>query len=224
MKTLIARLSVCLLLACLANAETTEVILARMDKSALSFQGVTADLKMTTYNKLLDDKTVESGTLQMQRTKSREVRAVVDFSQQTDARIIGFEGKNIRLYYPKLDQFNETSLGKDGNLLNSFLLLGFGSSGKELAANYEITNQGVEKLGPLGSTKLLLIPKNPAVKERIEKVQIWIGDGQSYPTQPPSYHPAGNYHLVTYSNIVINPPGQKKVELKMPGTAKRMKQ
>ncbi len=224
MKTLIARLSVCLLLACLANAETTEVILARMDKSALSFQGVTADLKMTTYNKLLDDKTVESGTLQMQRTKSREVRAVVDFSQQTDARIIGFEGKNIRLYYPKLDQFNETSLGKDGNLLNSFLLLGFGSSGKELAANYEITNQGVEKLGPLGSTKLLLIPKNPAVKERIEKVQIWIGDGQSYPTQQQFYQPAGNYQLVTYSNIVINPPGQKKVELKMPGTAKRMKQ
>ena len=224
MKLSLARLSVCLFVACLLKAESTEVILARMDKSAPLFQGVTANLTMTTYNKLLDDKTVESGTLQMQRTKSREVRAVVDFSQQTDARIIGFEGKNVRLYYPKLDQFNETSLGKDANLLNSFLLLGFGSSGKELAANYDITNEGTEKLGPLGSRKLLLIPKNAAVKDRIQKVELWIGDGQANPIQQQFYQPAGNYELVTYRDIVINPPNQKKVQLNMPGTAKKIKQ
>ena len=217
----------CFCIAALAlslSGETTESILSRMDKAAPSFQGVTADLKMTTYNKVLDDKTVEYGTLQMQRTKAKETRAVIDFSAQTDARIIGFEGKNVRMYYPKLDEYTDTSLGKDSNVLNRFLLLGFGTSGKDLAANYTIKNEGTDKANGSAATKLLLTANDNQVKERIEKVEIWVAEGAAYPIQQQFYQPSGNYQLVSYSKVVINPSGQGRVKLEMPSTAKKQKQ
>jgi outer membrane lipoprotein-sorting protein len=219
--------SVCLLL-CLAlsasvvKAESTDTILSHMDKAAPSFTGVTADLKMTTFTKILGDSTVELGTLKMQRRKPNDTRAVVDFSGQSDARILSFESTTVKIFYPKLNQYTEVSMGKNGNVLNQFLLLGFGSSGKDLAASYTIINEGVEKTEPAGATKLMLTPKSPEVRERIEKVAIWIADGATYPTQQQFFQPSGNYQLVVYSKLMLNPTGLK-VELKLPPGAKKQK-
>lgn len=220
-------LSVCLLL-CLAlsapavKAETSEAILTRMDKAAPSFTGVTADLKMTMFTKILGDSTVESGTLKMQRVKQNDTRAVVDFSEQSDARILSFESKTVRIFYPKLNQYTEVAMGKNGNLLNQFLLLGFGSSGTALAANYTITNEGGEKVGSAATTKLMLTPKTPEVRERIDKVSIWIPEGATYPVQQQFFEPSGNYRLVVYSKVALNA-SSVKVELKLPPGAKKQK-
>ena len=193
-----------------------------MDKAAPAFKGVSADLKMTTYTKILADKNVEAGTLQMQRMKSKETRAVIDFSAASDARILTFEGKSIRIFYPKLNEYNEVGLGKNSNVLNQFLLLGFGSSGTELAANYEISNENTEKVGSVNCTKLLLVPKSSEVKERIQQVEIWIADSATYPIQQQFYQPSGNYQLVLYSNVVLNPVGQK-IQYKIPANAHKQK-
>ncbi len=216
-------LSVCLVLFVSGlKAESTDAILARMDKAAPSFKGVSADLKMTTFTKVLDSKDVESGTMQMQRMKSKEPRAVIDFSAATDSRILTFEGKSIRIFYPKLNEYSEYGLGKSGNVLNQFLLLGFGSSGKDLSASYDISNEGTEKVGTSNTTKLLLDPKSPEVKERIQKVEIWIPEGATSPIQQKFYQPSGNYTLVLYSNVVLNPVGQK-LEYKVPASARKQK-
>lgn len=210
----------CFTLSFCALGETPDAILARMDKDAPNFRGVTADLKMTTFTKILDEKTVEGGTLQMQRVKPTETKAIIDFSGESDARTLTFEGKNVRIFYPKLNEYNEYGLGK--NVLNQFLLLGFGSSGKDLSASYTITGEGTEKIGSTSTTKLLLVPKAPEVKERIEKVQIWIPEGATSPIQQQFHQPSGNYTLVAYSDVKLNPPGLK-VDFKIPKTAKKQR-
>ncbi len=53
-----------------------------------------ANVEMFTYTKILDDKTVEKGTLKMQRQKGNEVRAIVEFSGAAEARVIAFLGKD----------------------------------------------------------------------------------------------------------------------------------
>jgi outer membrane lipoprotein-sorting protein len=198
------------------HAESVDAILARMDAAAPNFHAMAADVQMVTYTAILSDKTIEKGTLRMQRLKGTEVRAIIDFSAETDARVIAFLGKIVRVYYPKLKTYQDYEVGKNAQVLNQYLLLGFGSSGKDLARSYEITAEGSEAVGGKSTTKLLLLPKDPKVKNRLTKVEVWIPSDAAYPVQQQFYETSGNYRTVTYSNIQLNPPMTGTLELKLP--------
>jgi outer membrane lipoprotein-sorting protein len=203
------------------RAESVDAILARMDQTAPNFHAMTADVQMVTYTAILNDKTTEKGTLKMQRLKNNEMRAIIDFSGQTDARVIAFLGKIVRIYYPNLNSYQDFEVGKNTQVLNQYLLLGFGSSGKDLARSYDITPEGSEDVNGQTTTKLLLVPKDAKVKERLTKVEVWIPNGAAYPVQQQFYEPSGNYRKVTYSNIQLNPPMSGTLELKLPPGAKK---
>ncbi len=201
-------------------AESVDSILSRMDQAAPLFHGVSADIHMITYTAIIGDKTDENGTLRMQR-KAGTVRAIIDFSGQTDAREIAFLGNIIRMYYPKLKMYQDYDVGKNSNVLNQFLLLGFGSSGKELAQSYEISAAGTENVAGVETTKLLLLPKSEGVKQRLSKIEMWIPANAAYPIQQQFYEPSGNYERVTYSNVKLNPSMKGNLELKLPSGVKR---
>jgi outer membrane lipoprotein-sorting protein len=112
-------------------------------------------------------------------------------------------------------------VGKNSDVLNQFLLLGFGSSGKELAQSYEISAAGTENVAGVETTKLLLLPKSPGVKERLSKIEMWIPANAAYPIQQQFYEPSGNYRQVTYSNVKLNPSIKGNLELKLPSGVKR---
>jgi outer membrane lipoprotein-sorting protein len=206
------------------RAQGVAPVLARMDQAAPKFHAMTADIEMITYTAVLSDTTTEKGTLKMQRLKPNDVRAIIDFSGQTDARILGFFGKTVRIYYPNLQSFQDYQLGKNSQLLNQFLLLGFGSSGTDLARSYEVSLEGSEDVLGKPTAKLLLIPKDPKVKEHLSKIEMWIPNDAGYPVQQQFYEPSGNYRKATYSNIQINPLIQGTLELKIPsGVTKQTK-
>lgn len=203
------------------RAETVEEILARMDRDAPGFKGLSADIEMLTFTAILSDKTVENGTLKMQRLQDNDVRAILDFSKQTDPRVLAFLGKVVRVYYPKLKSYQDYQVGNNGQVLNQYLLLGFGSSGKELAQSYTITSEGSEKVAGADTTKLLLVPKDAKVSQRLAKVEVWVVTGASTPIQQQFYEPSGNYRRTTYSNMRINPPMHGTLDLKLPASAKK---
>lgn len=205
-------------------ADSLPSILARMDKAAPGFHDLTATVTMDTYQKILDSHTLESGTLRMQRTPKGEVRAIIEFKGANDARTIAFLGKTIRLYYPVLNTYQDVSVGNNAAVVNQYLLLGFGSSGKELSDGYTITDEGSEKISEQMATKLLLVPKDSKVTEHVTKVEIWIPDNAANPIQQKFYDPSGNYRLVTYSDIQVNPPMPGELQFKLPKGAKRQSQ
>jgi len=214
--------SFCLLaLAGVLKAQNMEAALARMDQAAPGFRAMTADVQMKTYTAILSDTTTENGTLKMQRLKTGEVRAIIDFSKQTDARVIAFLGSIVRIYYPNLKAYQDYEVGKNSDVLNQFLLLGFGSSGRQLAQSYKITAEGQEKVAGKETTKLLLIPKDEKVKEHLAKIEMWVPDDAGYPVQQQFYEPSGNYRIVTYTDIKINPPLHGVLELKLPKGVKK---
>jgi len=220
MKTLLVVL--CTLAAAVnAPAENLETILNRLDQASITFKGMSADVQMTTFTKIIDDKTVENGTLQMQRQKGKSTRAIIDFSKQTDARVIAFFDNTVRIYYPKLKLYQDYDVGKNSDVLNQFLLLGFGSSGKELMENYEITNAGSEKVSDLDTTHLVLSPKAEKVKEKLSKVEVWIPEGESYPIQQKFIEPSGNYRRVLYSKVNLKPSIKGNLEFKLPSGTKK---
>jgi outer membrane lipoprotein-sorting protein len=220
MKTL--SVALCLLvLAGAGCAQTLNAVLARMDRTAPTFRGMTADVQMKTFTAILSDTTTENGSLKMQRLKTGEVRAIIDFSAQTDARVIAFLGSIVRIYYPNLKAYQDYEVGKNTDVLNQFLLLGFGSSGSQLAQSYQISQEGSEKVAGQDAVKLLLIPKDSKVKEHLAKIEMWVPNDAAYPVQQQFYEPSGNYRIVTYTNIKINPALHGVLELKLPKGVKK---
>jgi outer membrane lipoprotein-sorting protein len=215
------------LLACalLARAEDVPMILARMNAAAPTLHTMSANIEMVTLTAVIDDKITDVGTLRMKKGKNDSIRAVIDFSGQKDqsqSREIGFYGKTVRIYFPVAKYFQDYDLGKNSDVLNQFLLLGFGTSGDELAKSYTISAEGSEKVAGMDTTKLLLIPKDPKVKEHLSKVEIWIPVGGSNPVQQQFYEGAsGNYRKVTYTDIVLNPSIKGDLEIQMPSNTKK---
>ena len=207
------------------HAESKETILSRMDQAAPGFQAMSANIRLTTYVAVINDTTDEQGTLVMQRVKNGSVRAILDFSQQKDksaSRIIGIMGSTVLMVYPNAKTYQEIDIGKKSDLLQQFLLLGFGSSGKELAESYDITAAGEESLAGQETTKLLLVPKTASVRERLVKVEIWIPAKAAYPIQQRFYEPANNYRIAAYSQVNLKPAIKgKQLQLKPPAGYKR---
>lgn len=204
---------------CVLRADTVEAVLARMDKAAPSFKAMSSDVRMVTHTAVLNDNTVETGTFEMQKMKGKEVRAIMNLSEN-GGREIGFFGKIVRIYYPNLNTYQDYQVGKS-DLLNQYLLLGFGSSGKDLSRGYAITSEGTENINGKVTAKLLLIPKDKAELEHLTKVEVWIPNEAAYPVQQEFYEPSGNSRKVTYSNVVLNPPIKGTLEMKLPPGAKK---
>lgn len=218
-------LGVCLFAsAIILKAEDVAVILKRMNDAAPGFHGISANMHLVTYTAVIQDKIDEDGILKMQKAKGGAIRAVMDFSGQKDsAREIGLFGKTVRMYFPNAKYYQDYEFGKNGDLINQFLLLGFGASGDDLSKSYTITSEGTEKIAGLTATKLLLIPKDPQVKEKLARVELWIPEGQADPIQQQFFEePSGNYRKVTYSDIHVNPTIKGTLDIKVPsGTEKR---
>lgn len=203
-----------LICAFLLQGQDAQSVLQRMDQAAPSFKGMTADLNMVTYTKILDDKSSESGAVTMQRVKKNDTRAVIEFSGVA-ARTLTLQGKIVRIYYPNLKEYQDYDIGKTINV-NQFLLLGFGSSGKELSASYDVKGEGTENISGVNTTKLLLTPKDKKAQEHLKTVEIWVPSDSPNPIQQRFTEPSGNYRLVTYSNIKVNPNLPHGIQLNVP--------
>lgn len=187
----------------LASAEPLDQVLARMDKEAAIFRQMTAKFTRTDFTAVLNDTRQESGVMWMRKSgKKLEMRG--EFTGQ-DARSFGFRDSKGQLFYPKINTVQIYDLGRQRSLLDQFLLLGFGSSGSEIARNYSIKVAGEEAVGGRRTTRIELVPKSQQVMDQIQKVYLWIPDNAGHPVQQQFMQPGGNYNKVVYSDIQINP-------------------
>jgi outer membrane lipoprotein-sorting protein len=204
LRAIIAFLGLCATLgAPLGAAETVQAVLARMDREADGFSQLTARLQRVTYTAILNDTEKESGAIWLKRSGAKiEMRGEI-FGD--DARSFGVRGSEGQMYYPKMKTVQIYDLGKARSLVDQFLLLGFGSSGKDIQKNYTVKVAGEEVVGGQKTTRLELIPKSKQMQEQITRVEVWIPLNAGHPVQQKFWKPANNYDLVAYSDIKVNP-------------------
>lgn len=202
-----------------APASTLENVLASLDRAAPKFTGMTADIERVTYTKVLDDKASESGTIAI-RKQPKEMQVRIDLTEP-DPKVVGFRGRKAEIYYPKLKTVQEFDLGKHSDLIDQFLMVGFGT-GKELLANYDIQFKGEEMVAGQKTWKLELVPTASSVKKQLSRVDLWVAADGAYPVQQRFVQPSGDYNLATYSNVKLNPGlTEAAVALKLPRGVKR---
>ena len=88
----------------------------------------------------------------------------------------------------------------------SYLLLGFGASGKELAEKWDIKYLGTEKIDGIATDKLELVAKDPTVLKNIPKVTIWMDTARAVSLKQVFDEGQGQSRVCHYTDITVNQP------------------
>ena len=199
-----ALISTCALLAASPHRNreilSLEAVQRQMDAAARDFHSLSADVERTKVTVVVNDKSTETGTIRV-----RGDRMLLQLNAP-DARTVLRNGDNLYLYNPGLQRVEEYNLGKNRGLVDEFLLLGFGTSGKELRKAYDVTLEGEPVIGDRKTVELELTPKSSAVRKQISRVDLWLDLSSMLPVQQEFFETgSGDYSIVRYSHVVRNP-------------------
>lgn len=226
MRSLSARLSLAIFAVALYGsvtttglAQSTVAILSRLDEATRLFSGATAGIRVTTHTGIINEDETQIGTITVKRHSPDETDFLINFTGQ-DAQAIALQGRTLQIYYPKLNVVREYDIGKYKDLAQKLILLGFGVPGRELAANYEISYLGDESIESQDAVHLQLTPRAADVLKQLRRVDLWISLKTNCPVQQKFYMPGGDYRLVTYSDVRVNP-HLPSAALELPKAAKR---
>jgi outer membrane lipoprotein-sorting protein len=179
-------------------------LLHRMDESARLFTSATANIQITTHTAVVNEDEKETGTLIIKRRGPKTLEFLMSYLGP-NARSVALRQSTVEIYYPKINSIQPYDLRKYRDIVQQLMLLGFGMAGTELTAKYDVRNLGSEAIRDQNSAHLELVPKSPDVLKQLKKVELWISATSGYPVQQKFYLGGGDYRLVTYSGIRINP-------------------
>jgi outer membrane lipoprotein-sorting protein len=126
-----------------------------------------------------------------------------------------FSDGKVQVYEPKLKRVTSYEAGKNRDAVESFLVLGFGGSGRDMLKSFDVKYVANEKIGDGDAVKLELVPKADRVRNIFAKIWLWIDPTQGISVQQQFFEPSGDYRLAKYSNL--------KVNQKIPDTAFKLK-
>ena len=179
---------------------TLDTVLHQLDMQDKTFRSLSADVERTKVTVVVNDHSTETGTLRVHGDK------MLLQMKAPDARTVLLTGENLQVYTPGLNRVEEYKLGKNRTMVDQFLLLGIGTSGKELQKNYLITLLGEPVLDDKKTVELELTPKSAEVRNQISKIQIWFDETSWLPVQQQFNETgSGDYFTIRYSKIVRNP-------------------
>lgn len=179
---------------------TLDNVLRQLDRSAKDFHGLSANVERTKVTVVVNDHSTETGSLQVRGDK------MLLQMNPPDSRTVLRNGDNIYIYTPGLKQVQEFNLGKNRDLADEFLLLGFGTTGTDLQKGFEIKLVGEDTLDGKKDVELELTPKSAAVLKQFSKIQIWLDETSWLPDQQQfTENGSGDYLTVHYTKMVRNP-------------------
>ncbi len=213
-------LTVLILAGLAARAETLQAVFARIDREAAGFQSMTTRLTKTEFTAVLNDTSSENGQMWLRR-KGRDLAMRTEI-QKPEPRSIGFSGAQARIYYPKINTVQIYDLGKQRSLIDQFLVLGFGSSSKDLLKSYSVTIGGEDTVGGQKTTRLELVPKSKQVLDQVRKIELWFPLNAGHPIQQRFQQSGDDYYLVAYSALQLNPNlPESAFQLQLPANANK---
>ncbi|MGH9397371.1 MAG: LolA family protein, partial [Terriglobia bacterium] len=179
----------------------SEQILAHMDDAARRVKTISAQLTYTTVTVLVNDHSTQTGELFFRKGKKLEV--LVRFLTP-DLKVILFKHNRAEIYYPKINQVQEYDLEKHSNMLQQFLLLGFGTPISDLETSYRVKPLGEKRLGNETTQLIELTPVQKAIAAQLTHVDLWVSEVSWLPVQQQFFEPSGDYLVASYKGIRVN--------------------
>ncbi len=180
-----------------ARLQTT---LKRLDATSSTFTSAQARFHKELYNALVKDTTSQDGSVYTLRGKGGSAQMGVRIDGP-GARIVELKNGVLRDYNPALKCFDTVQAsGK----VDSFLTLGFGGSGKDLARTWDVTDLGPETVSGTQVEKLTLIPKETSIKNNVNRVTLWMDLDRGVSIKQLFEFPSRDTQTAVYSDIRLN--------------------
>jgi outer membrane lipoprotein-sorting protein len=190
-----------------SNSQQLNAVLAKMDAASKTFKSAQADFQWDYYEKIVKDTTTQVGTIYFQRDGANtEMGAVITdpTAKGKVVKAIHFKGAELQMFDPGVDQITVLNEASNQAEIESFLTLGFGAGGSDLAKAWNITDLGPETVDGTATEKLDLVNKNPEARKTVLHVTIWIDPTRAIALKQVAYQTGGNYRTATYSHVRLN--------------------
>ncbi len=199
-----------------AQAPTAQLtaVLTQMDTASKTFKAATASFTQDTVTKVahMTDTTRQTGSMYIERDgkggASFGAALYEAGNTATPSRIIDYGNGAMRLYTPVEKQVDRFNAGANQTTYESYLTLGFGGGGHDLAQAWQITDGGPETLTdnghPVKAEKLILVSKDPGVRNTFRQVTLWIDPTRDISLKQIFETPSGEQRTAVYTNIHLN--------------------
>jgi outer membrane lipoprotein-sorting protein len=179
---------------------TTDSVLAIMDKAAQDFHTLTADIEHIKYTDVVKDTSTETGKLLVRRDEKMRIEFY-----QPDRRTILRIGDSLFVFTPKINRVEEYDLGKNRDLVDQYVLLGFGTKSENVRKSYDVNVIGETELDNKKTVQVELIPKSEQMRKQIAKIQMWIDEASWLPIQQKFFESgSADYLVFHYTNVKKN--------------------
>ena len=177
-------------------------VLRQMDAASLKFQSAEADIRRDNYERVVKETTTQTGTIYFKKKGGSTVMGVRLVTPSL--KLVEFRNGIVRLFDPGTDHLTIINAEKNRAQFESFLTVGFGGSGTDLAKAWKISDLGEEVVDGVRTAKLDLVPKDPAVLANCTHMTIWVDPLRAVELKQSLYEPSGDYQTAVYTNIKYN--------------------
>jgi outer membrane lipoprotein-sorting protein len=187
-------------------ADEKEKVLRRLDAAAVRFHSTSADFEFDSVTTdPIPDKEVQKGKVYYERNgKSFQMAAHIETENgKPDPKVYGIFAGVVKLYEKLPNQV--TTFSKLGQF-ESWFMLGFGASGKDLEEKWQIAYLGPETLDGIKTEKLEMVPKDSAIRKNLPKVTVWMDTERGVSLKQVFDEGPGQYRVCVYFNIKVNDP------------------
>ena len=214
-----AALAFVLLPGCVARAfapppDPLQQVLDRLNVSAANFRSTSAQVEFDNIETAPVPQTdVQKGLVYYDR-KNNSVQMGVHMSEHNgkpSGKAYTYVGGVFRLFEPGV---NQVTTYVKASKWESYIDLGFGASGKDLQAKWNVQYLGSEQMGGVNTVKLELTPKDPDLRKNLSKVTIWVDPDHAISLKQVFTFTSSTY-VCQYSDFKFN--------LSLPGDAFKFK-
>lgn len=171
-----------------------------MDKAAQGFHTLTANIEHIKYTDVVKDTSTESGKMWLRRDQKMRI----EFTQP-DTRTILRNGDSLYVFTPKINRVEEYDLGKNREMVDQYVLLGFGTKSENVRKSYAVKLVSETELDQKKIALLELTPKSEQVGKQIAKIQMWIDEASWLPVQQKFFESGSQDYLIFhYTNVMEN--------------------
>ena len=180
--------------------------LRQLDGASARFKSTEADFKWDFYELVVKETTTQQGNIYYKKSGGKlEMGAKIN---PPSAKFVSYKDGKLSLFDPNTKDLKVYTAGQNKAQAESFLTLGFGGSGAELAKAWTITDLGTEQLSDGSANvpvvKLDLVSKDDSVRNMFSHIYIWVDLNRAISLKQQFFTPSGDYRTATYTNIRYN--------------------
>jgi outer membrane lipoprotein-sorting protein len=189
-----------------AHADDLAQVLSRLDTAAANFHSSSAEFEFDSVTTdPIYEKDIQKGSVYYER-KGNAFQMGVHIREENSKpvpKVMVVSGGVFKLYEAKT---NQVTTSNKASKYESYLVLGFGASGKDLQKKWDIKYLGPEKLDGVNTEKLELVAKDPEVLKLFPKVTIWMDPEHGVSLKQVFDEGPGQYRVCVYFNFKTNQP------------------